>query len=105
MLKRKRRKGGNNERLCLGCRRLKDKRHLLRIASFRDGRVIIDEAQRLGGRGAYVCPFTDCVIAATKRRGWSYGLKGSIDAETLSELLRQLKRHTLRMSGDLSRLW
>jgi len=103
--KRVRRKGNNNERLCLGCRQLRLKRNLIRIATFRDGRVIIDEAKKLGGRGAYICPIADCLIAATKRKGWSYGLRRPIDPLTLNELLSNLKRHTLWMSGDLSRLW
>ncbi|MFN3421406.1 MAG: YlxR family protein [Armatimonadota bacterium] len=104
-MKRRQRKGGNNERLCLGCRKLRDKRSLVRIASFRDGRVIIDEAQKLSGRGAYVCPFADCVIAAVKKRSLAHGFRQPIDAKILNELLSQLKRHILWMSGDLSRLW
>lgn len=91
--------------MCLGCRQLRDKRNLLRIAAFRDGRVIIDEAKKLGGRGAYVCPYADCVIAAAKKRSWAQGFKRPIDAKTVNELLSQLKRHILWMSGDLSRLW
>ncbi len=105
MLKRRQRKGDNNERLCLGCRKLRDKRSLVRIAAFCDGRVIIDEAQKLGGRGAYVCPFTDCVIAAVKKRSLVHGFRHSIDAKILNELLSQLKCHILWMSGDLLRLW
>ncbi|MCS7185773.1 MAG: YlxR family protein [Armatimonadetes bacterium] len=104
MLKRRRRKGDRNERLCLGCRQLRDKRNLVRVAAFRDGRVIIDEAKKLGGRGVYVCPYADCVIAATKKRGWGHGFKRPIDAKTLNELLSQLKRHILWMTGDLARL-
>ncbi|MFA0734506.1 MAG: hypothetical protein LASZOEIN_001867 [Candidatus Fervidibacter sp.] len=104
-LKRKRRKGNNNERVCLGCSQLRQKRELIRISAFRDKRVIIDEAKNLGGRGAYVCPVTDCVIAATKRKVWAYAFKRPIDAQTLNELLNQLKRHILWMSGDLTRLW
>jgi predicted RNA-binding protein YlxR (DUF448 family) len=105
MFKRVRRKGNNNERICLGCRRLRPKQDLVRIATFRDGRVIIDEAKKLGGRGVYICTIADCLIAATKKKGWSYGLKRLIDPLTLNELLNQLKRHILWMSGDLTRLW
>lgn len=100
-----RRKGNNNERLCLGCQQLRDKRALVRIAVFRDGNVIIDEAQKSGGRGAYICPIADCLIAATKKKMWFRGFKRPVSVQKLNELLSLLKRHILWMSGDLSRLW
>ncbi|MGQ9462421.1 MAG: YlxR family protein [Candidatus Fervidibacter sp.] len=101
----KRRKGNNNERLCLGCLRLRDKWTLMRIAVFRDGNVIIDKAQKSGGRGAYICPIADCLIAATKKGTWSRGFKRPVSVQKLNELLSLLKRHIFWMSGDLPRLW
>lgn len=103
MFKRARKKGDNNERLCIGCRRLRQKHELLRIAVFKDGRVVVDEAKKLGGRGVYVCFVADCVTAATKKKSWSQAFKKPVTA--LGGLLNQLKRHTLWMSGDLTRLW
>jgi len=105
MFKRVRRKGNKNERVCLGCRHLRPKQDLVRIATFRDGRIIIDGAKKFGGRGAYVCPVADCVIAATKKKSWSLGFRRPMESSVLNELLNHLKRHILWMSGDLTRLW
>ncbi len=102
---RERRKGGNKERRCLGCLQLRRKEQLLRIATFAPECVIIDEAQKLGGRGAYLCPMADCLIASVKRRQWGRSLRQPIAEQTLTNLLRQLKRHTLWLTGDLQRLW
>ncbi|MER3500978.1 MAG: DUF448 domain-containing protein [Candidatus Fervidibacterota bacterium] len=101
----RKRKGNNLERLCLGCHQLRQKRHLLRVAFVRRQGVRVDLDQRLGGRGAYICPTTDCLIAATKLRQWERGLKHPLDPKSLAEVLHQLKQHTLWMTGDLKRLW
>jgi len=101
----RKRKGHNYERMCLGCRQLRNKSNLMRIVALWDGRIIIDETKKLCGRGAYVCPITDCAIAMFKKRTITYGLKRPINGEKINELLSQLKRHILWMSGDLIRLW
>ncbi len=100
-----RRKGDNYERMCIGCRQLRHKRSLLRIATLPQPCAIIDKAQRLGGRGVYLCPIMDCLITATKTRQWNRYLKGTKDQQTLLSLLQQLKRDAFWMTGDLKRLW
>ena len=54
-------------RTCVGCRRARPKRALLRIARTPEG-VRVDPDARRPGRGAYLCPDRDC-IAAARRRG------------------------------------
>lgn len=54
------------QRTCVGCRRLRAKGELLRIARTPAG-VRFDPHQLLPGRGAYVCPDPDCIAAAARR--------------------------------------
>lgn len=101
----KRQKGHNYERVCIGCRKLRHKRYLLRTVALQDGCVIFDETQKLGGRGAYICPLNDCIIAMVKKQSLTNSLKRQVDGSKIGELLSQLKRHILWMSGDLTRIW
>ncbi|TVP64432.1 MAG: YlxR family protein [Nitriliruptor sp.] len=74
-------------RTCIGCRRARVKRALLRVARTPEG-VRVDPEARLPGRGAYLCPDPDC-IAAARRRGASplrRALRGSTEAEATAAL-------------------
>lgn len=55
-------------RTCVGCRRTRPKSELLRLVATQDT-VLVDERQRLPGRGAYVCRDPRCVDAAARRDG------------------------------------
>lgn len=99
---RERRKGQTKERLCLGCRRLFLKERLLRVGALKDGHIIVDERQTLGGRGAYVCPTMDCLIAAFKERRWTHALRRPVP--DLVAVMRQLAHLTVWLTGNLPRL-
>ena len=70
------------QRMCVGCRRRRDKHELLRMSRTPDG-VRFDPHQRLPGRGAYVCPDPHCIAAASRRGGQSVqrALHGAPDDE------------------------
>jgi uncharacterized protein len=58
-------------RTCLGCRRARPKGALVRLTRRPDGTVVVDPGARAAGRGAYVCPNTECL-----ERGLSSGRLG-----------------------------
>ncbi|MEO8528127.1 MAG: YlxR family protein [Pseudolysinimonas sp.] len=64
-------------RTCLGCRQRAPRTSLLRVVA-RDGRVVVDTAARLPGRGAWVHSDPGCVDAATKRRAFGRALHTEI---------------------------
>ena len=49
------------QRTCIGCRKVRPKAALLRLARGTDGRVEVDDGSRSRGRGAYVCPDPGCL--------------------------------------------
>jgi predicted RNA-binding protein YlxR (DUF448 family) len=65
-------------RTCLGCGHKRPKKELKRIV-LKDGALIMDEAGRLPGRGAYLCPQGECLSRLLKKRGrLSYALRASV---------------------------
>ena len=55
-------------RTCLGCRKVNEKKSLVRFVINGYNAVLIDGACVLPGRGYYFCPDTACVDAMAKRR-------------------------------------
>ena len=49
------------QRTCIGCRQKRPKVTLLRLVRGADGRVQVDDSGRAEGRGAYVCPDSECL--------------------------------------------
>lgn len=49
------------QRTCIGCRKVRPKAALVRLVRGADGRVRVDDGNRAGGRGAYVCPDRGCL--------------------------------------------
>ncbi|OGK96189.1 MAG: hypothetical protein A3E31_00205 [Candidatus Rokubacteria bacterium RIFCSPHIGHO2_12_FULL_73_22] len=54
-------------RTCLGCRRVRPKRELVRLVRSARGVVVVDARARAHGRGAYVCPEPACVARGLDR--------------------------------------
>jgi uncharacterized protein len=72
-------------RTCLGCRQRAPRSSLVRVVA-RDGRVVVDTAARLPGRGAWVHPVSGCVEDAVKRRAFGRALRTTItDTSTIDE--------------------
>ena len=79
------------ERLCVGCRQLHPKDRLLRIVRSPNGTAAYDPTGKSPGRGAYLCPREECLLAARKHNGLAWSFKGRVAAavyDALSEALR-----------------
>ena len=66
------------ERLCVGCRQLHPKGGMLRIVRAPDGTVAYDPTGKSPGRGAYLCPSSECLRLARKQGGLSWSFKGRV---------------------------
>jgi predicted RNA-binding protein YlxR (DUF448 family) len=60
------REGGIRRRMCLGCRLVREKHQLVRLA-LGPGGLLRDEKQALCGRGAYVCREEPCAAKAARQ--------------------------------------
>ena len=71
-------------RTCLGCRQRAPRSSLVRIVA-RDGRVAVDAADRLPGRGAWLHRSSACVDAAIRRKAFGRALRTAVDASGIRE--------------------
>ena len=80
------------ERLCVGCRQLHPKGGMLRIVRAPDGTVAYDPTGKGLGRGAYLCPSSECLRLARKQGGLSWSFKGKVATavyDTLEDVVRR----------------
>jgi predicted RNA-binding protein YlxR (DUF448 family) len=78
------------QRTCLGCRRVRDKRELVRLVRNAAGVIEIDSTARKDGRGAYICMERSC---------WDKALKGKQLENALRCRLTQVNRDKLIKDG------
>ena len=69
------------QRTCVGCRKIRPKREMMRIVRTPDGGVEIDETGKKSGRGAYLCRQRECWEIALKKDGLEHALKTSLTDE------------------------
>ena len=89
-------------RMCVGCREMKEKKALLRIVrnaqgeiSFdrigkAPGSVMLDRTGKASGRGAYVCPSSQCLEKARKAKTLERALEASIEPAVYDQLAKEL---------------
>ena len=78
-------------RQCLGCRGMKAKKDLLRVVRSKEGEISLDLRGKASGRGAYVCPNTDCLKKAIKSKALSRAFDTQIPQEIYDALLSQME--------------
>ncbi|MCR4400789.1 MAG: YlxR family protein [Syntrophomonadaceae bacterium] len=81
------------QRMCVGCREMKNKRDLIRVVRTPDGQVLVDRTGKKSGRGAYVCPSVECLSLAVKGKRLQKALEQEIPAEVLEQLRKELEGH------------
>ena len=79
------------QRQCMGCRERKAKRELIRVVRGTDGVVSLDFSGKLNGRGAYICPQTECLQKARKAKSLERSLEVPIPEEIYQRLVREME--------------
>jgi predicted RNA-binding protein YlxR (DUF448 family) len=75
------------QRTCVGCRRVRSKPELIRLALGSNGQVTLDTRNQLPGRGAYLCADgIDCLTQARRRRALTRSLRVGEDVINYAEL-------------------
>src|SRR5438309_1264172 len=69
------------QRSCVACRTVQDKKDLVRLVRTPEGEIVVDPTGKRNGRGAYLCPGTDCLRAAQKRKSLDRAFKAAVPAE------------------------
>lgn len=92
-------KKGKPERMCVGCREMKEKRSLIRVVKTPEGEIKIDSSGKMSGRGAYVCKDVQCLQKAIKSKGLEKSLKVSINDDIKDQLTAMLADITKDIGG------
>ncbi len=78
------------QRMCVGCREMKNKRELIRIVRDPQGLLSVDLKGKMPGRGAYICPNEACFKKAVKGRSVEKALNVKIKEELWEEVKAKL---------------
>lgn len=74
------------QRTCLGCRRVGEKKGLIRLVRAESGSVEVDSSGGKAGRGAYMCPRRACWDLALRKNRLEYALRTKLSSEERSAL-------------------
>lgn len=89
-------KGGNLERLCVACRKLRPKDQMIRFVRT-GGNVTADFSGKIQSRGAYVCRDLDCL----KRAAEKDLLRRALHAPGSGEAVQEAIRAVSAMAGEV----
>ncbi|RJO66259.1 MAG: DUF448 domain-containing protein [Myxococcales bacterium] len=93
------------QRTCVGCGRIADQGRLVRLVLSPEGSVELDYGDRLGGRGAWLCPRRDCFELAKNGRGFARSFRARprrYEPDRLWEILARVNRERLREAVRLA---
>lgn len=86
-------------RRCIACMTSRPQSELIRVA-FREGKLTVDPAGKVPGRGVYLCPEKECIETAEKKNGFQRALRTRLPKEELDVVFTEL-REIVRMRSDM----
>ena len=78
-------------RKCVGCQEMKSKKEMIRVIRTSEGELLLDATGRKNGRGAYLCPNSDCLAKAVKNKGLERSFKQAIPKEVYEALEKEME--------------
>ena len=77
-------------RKCVGCQEMKSKKEMLRVIRTREGEFLLDATGKKNGRGAYICPSSECLAKAIRQKGLERSFKQAIPEDVYEMLEREM---------------
>ena len=62
-------------RICIGCRTRRPAFEMIRMKTFEQSLVVVNDKKKSGGRGCYICPSEECAEKALKKARLEKALK------------------------------
>ena len=84
------------QRQCIGCHEMKNKKDLIRILKTENEGIIIDTTGKKNGRGAYICPDSQCLHKAITSKGLERSFKMPIEQQIYDSLKKELENFETR---------
>ena len=79
------------QRQCMGCRERKAKRELIRVVRTPEGEVKLDFGGKMNGRGAYICPQSECLKKAIRSKALDRSLEVTIPEDVYARLQKEME--------------
>ena len=79
------------QRQCMGCRERKAKRELIRVVRTPEGEVNLDFGGKMNGRGAYICPQSECLKKAVRSKALDRSLEVTIPEDVYERLRKEME--------------
>ena len=70
---------------------MKSKKEMIRVIRTSEGVFLLDATGRKNGRGAYLCPNSDCLAKAVKNKGLERSFKQAIPKEVYEALEKEME--------------
>lgn len=70
---------------------MKSKKGMIRVIRTSEGEFLLDATGRKNGRGAYLCPNSDCLAKAVKNKGLERSFKQAIPKEVYEALEKEME--------------
>ena len=77
-------------RQCIGCGEMKAKKEMIRVIKTTEGVIMLDATGRKNGRGAYICPNSECLQKAVKSKGLERSFKMPIPKDIYEMLAKEM---------------
>ena len=78
------------QRMCLGCREMKQKTELVRIVKSPEDEISLDLTGKKPGRGAYLCRSSECLKKAVKSKALSRAFCTQIPEDVMEPLRQEI---------------
>ena len=79
------------QRQCMGCRERREKRQMIRVVRTPEGGVTLDFGGKMNGRGAYICPNSECLKKALRSKALDRSLEVTIPEEVIARLEKEME--------------
>ena len=83
-------------RQCIGCGEMKPKKEMLRVIKTAEEEIMLDTTGRKNGRGAYLCPNSECLKKAIKGKGLERSFKMPIPKDVYEILTKEMEEFETR---------
>jgi hypothetical protein len=70
---------------------MKSKKEMLRVIRTQEGEFLLDATGKKNGRGAYLCPSSDCLAKAIRQKGLERSFKQAIPQDVYEMLEREMR--------------
>ena len=83
-------------RQCIGCGEMKPKKEMIRVIKTAEDEIILDTTGRKNGRGAYICPGSECLQKEIKCKGLERSFKMPIPKDVYEMLTKEMEEFETR---------